>query len=459
MRPEGNPNLEIYLAEVRRYPVLSIEQQQTVFRFLRSGASLDDLRQDAGFGQYLSTGDEIYNYAFQQSQTLDEFAFRCNLGLVVSEARKFPRLPTLNLIQEGNVGLMRAIQRHDPELGKFTSYARLWIRGSILRAIPDLTRPTHIPYGMRRRLNMLIDIEEELERTSGVRPSEEQLRQEVHVRTGLSERSIKAIFEVMSFGFVLSTSLDRAIAPDSNNDFYSFVPDERVNVEAEALNTLETEELKNGKRPTQKEVAANMGKSIATAQRALRRLIAVGLLPIHPKDRRTVDESGFTEHTRNLDRMIEELLHQDPDLRNKELVGLLADPKRLGKKVSTLTIERSRLRLAALGRDQRRILEPSFYETLDAEVEVRLKTDATYAQIAEDLGQPLRRVKNSGFRLRRLGKTESRAVGQEVRQAVAKYLEEHKGEKINRSAIARQLGITRERVRQIYDDLISQELD
>ncbi|MBI2600128.1 sigma-70 family RNA polymerase sigma factor, partial [Candidatus Daviesbacteria bacterium] len=353
----GNSPLQTYLEEVSRYPVLNIDQQRSVFEHLRSGTSLDDLRQDITFAQYLSTEDKRYIYAFQQSQTPDEFAFRCNLGLVVSEARKYPRLSTLDLIQEGNIGLMRAIQRYDPNLGKFTSYARVWIKGSILRAIPDLTRPTHAPSGMRRRLNMLKDIETELEGESGVKPSEEQLRQEIHVRMGLSERSINTIFEVMSFGFVQATSLDRVIGPDSDVDLYNFIGDKRVDVEGEALNNVENEEYKRRKRPSAREAAANMGTSIPTAHRALRRLVEAGLLPFHPKDPRTVDETGLTEHTRRLDALVEETLKGNPKMRNNELVILLADPGRLGVTVSTVTIERSRLRLAEAGKADRRILD------------------------------------------------------------------------------------------------------
>lgn len=445
--------LQHYLAEVNCYPVLNRDQQRAVFRCLRAGASIDDLKRDVSFEPDIFPLDEQYAYAFQQSQTLEELAFRCNLGLVVKEARKYPRFPTLDLIQEGNLGLMQAVVKHNPELGNFTSYARWWIRGAMLKAMPDLLTSAHIPGSMRRRINTIRNIEAEFMMNFGQKPSEAQLCQQVYERTGLSGRAIDTVIGIISSGLMFAISLDSSVVPDSEATFYDFVPDQSVNVEEEALSVVENEEYRNRKRPSAREAAANMGKSIPTARRASRRLVEAGLLPLHPRDPRTVDETGFTEHTRNLDVLVEGLLKQDSTMRNKELVVLLSDPSRLGTRVSTLTVARSRLRLATAGKTQRRILPQLFYRELDTQVEGLLKSDLTYEQIADTLKQPIRRVKTAGSRLRKTGKAESRAGTTEIRDAVARYLEEHRGEKINRSGIARQFGITREWARQLYDAL------
>lgn len=466
---EKQSTLTIYLAEVNQYPRLNQEQQESLFRRLRVGASLDDLRTDKTFEPYLSEGNERYAYAFSQSQTLEEMAFRCNLDLVVSEARRYPRYPTLDLIQEGNIGLMKAIERHNPELGKFTSYARWWIRGAMFNVMPDLIRSAHIPSGMRRRINMVKDIETELSNTLGNKPSEQELRQAIHERTGLSRRTIDTVFEVMNSGVTNNfASLDEITGFEGDTTLYDFISDPDVDVEEETIARIErihniedpilieNEEYKSRRRPSAREAAIKMGRSLPTAQRALRRLVEAGLLPLHPRDPRTVDETGLTEHTRRLDALVEEILKGDPKLRNKEVVALLADPSRLGIKVSILTVERSRLRLADAGKAERRILNASFYEELDKQVEELLKTEATIGKIAEDLKQPKKRIQDSAHRLRKEGRAESRVKASGAREAVAKYLKEHTGEKINRSAIARQLGITRERVRQIYDQQQSQ---
>ncbi|MBI3486506.1 hypothetical protein HY025_06265 [Candidatus Daviesbacteria bacterium] len=447
--------LQLYLEEVELYPRLNIYQEQTLFRCLREERSIADLREDEAFGDALvDEVDHRYRYAFERSGTLEELIFRCNLDLVVREAMRYP-ISTLDLIQEGNLGLVRAIQRHDPDLGRLEAYARWWIKGAMFAAMPDIIRPVHIPKAMLQQIKGIRRMYTELQSSLERDPSEDELRKALQARADVSDATIATALELIHSGVMHPTSFDKAITPDNDSSLYDFIEDDNVDVQQEALRKVENEEYRTRPRPSAGETAKNMGVSIPTAHRALRRLVETGLLPLHPKDPRTVDETGYTQHTRMLDAMVEEIIMEDPSLRNKEVVTLLAAPDKLGKRVSILTVARARLRLASAGKTERRVLPISEYRKLDDHVEGLLKKGLTYKQIAEELNQPIRRVTSAGHRLRGAYRAESRAKSPDTRTAVKKYLDEYQGVKINFSEIARKLGVTRERIRQIYDQLNS----
>ena len=104
---------------------------------------------------------------------------------------------------------------------------------------------------------------------------------------------------------------------------------------------------------------------------------------------------------RDIDTLIEELLQQYPNLINKELIEFLADPDRLGRRVSWNTVANARRRLVSVGKAERRILPVSEYRTLLDQVQELKKKSMTNRQIAEELKQPFRRVKTAGYRLRK----------------------------------------------------------
>jgi len=88
------------------------------------------------------------------------------------------------------------------------------------------------------------------------------------------------------------------------------------------------------------QIAIKLHASTDTVMRVVRALKNEGLLPkIHPRDPRTADSHGKTLHTKQLDLLVFNLLSENPKLRNRELVELLAEPHRLGKKMTILTVE------------------------------------------------------------------------------------------------------------------------
>ncbi len=199
------------------------------------------------------------------------------------------------------------------------------------------------------------------------------------------------------------------------------------------------------------EYAESLGVSRITATRRLKLYRENGHLPMNPRDPRTVDESGLTAHTRQLDFLVEEAVRENPILRNKEIATSLADPEKLGKKVTTITISRSKRRLVESGRLQRSRLQLNEYREVDSQVKELLEKGLSDQEIADKLKQPKRRVTGSAYRSRKEGLAESRKGSLNV--DIEQYLRERSGEKINLSEVARKFGVGREWVRQIRNRL------
>src|SRR5918999_1097776 len=145
-----------YLDAIGRTPLLDAEQEVELSKAIEAGLYAQQLLD----GQ-LPTGDdnadkeELAELVEQGLQAKQRFV-EANLRLVVSIARKYPTdaLPFIDLIQEGNLGLMRAEEKFDYRRGyKFSTYATWWIRQAVTRAIADKGRTIRIPVHMVEKLN------------------------------------------------------------------------------------------------------------------------------------------------------------------------------------------------------------------------------------------------------------------------------------------------------------------
>jgi RNA polymerase sigma factor (sigma-70 family) len=165
-----------YLDAIGRTPLLDAEREVDLAKAIEGGLYAERLLEDGPIPEG-SSHEELVELAAAGLRAKQEFV-EANLRLVVSIARKYPTdaLPLIDLIQEGNLGLMRAVEKFDYQRGfKFSTYATWWIRQAIGRGLSHTARAIRLPVHVEEELSRLRRAERTLSRDLGREPQRDEL--------------------------------------------------------------------------------------------------------------------------------------------------------------------------------------------------------------------------------------------------------------------------------------------
>ncbi|NLJ65474.1 MAG: RNA polymerase sigma factor RpoD [Christensenellaceae bacterium] len=201
--------VRMYLKEIGKVPLLTAEEEVEI-------------------AKRIEAGDE---------SAKNELA-EANLRLVVSIAKRYVGrgMLFLDLIQEGNLGLMKAVEKFDYHKGyKFSTYATWWIRQSITRAIADQARTIRIPVHMVETINKLTRISRQLLQEYGRDPTPEEIANAM----GITEQKVRDIMKIAQE----PVSLETPIGEEEDSHLGDFIPDEDAPAPAEAASSALMKEL------------------------------------------------------------------------------------------------------------------------------------------------------------------------------------------------------------------------
>ncbi|MEO3976154.1 sigma-70 family RNA polymerase sigma factor [Streptomyces sp. CAU 1734] len=172
----------MYLDEIARTPLLDAAKEVELSQTIEAGVFARQIisgEVESGAGG--ATREELDALVAEGERAKDIF-IRSNLRLVVAVARRYPRsgLPLLDLIQEGNAGLVRAVEKFDYAKGfKFSTYATWWIRQAITRSIADQSRTIRLPVHLVEELGRIRRVQREFNREKGREPEPAEIASEL----------------------------------------------------------------------------------------------------------------------------------------------------------------------------------------------------------------------------------------------------------------------------------------
>jgi len=212
----------LYLKEMSRVPLLSKEEEQAIAKRIEQGRAakveLAHLDADPNPGR----ASEL-RMMIKEGEGAWEHLIKANTRLVVSIAKRFigRGVPFLDLIQEGNLGLIKAVEKFDYQRGfRFSTYATWWIRQSITRSIADQGRTIRIPVHMIDRIRELYRVNRQLEQTLGRKP----LAKEIASVMNLSVSKVQWIMRISW----LPLSLETPVGDEEDAELGMFVKDEET---------------------------------------------------------------------------------------------------------------------------------------------------------------------------------------------------------------------------------------
>ena len=208
----------VYLHEISRTPLLDAAKEVDLSKAIEAGLYASHLLAEDAIPEGVQR-EELEQLVAEGERAKDLF-IRANLRLVVSIARRYVRsgMPMLDLIQEGNTGLVRAVEKFDYERGfKFSTYATWWIRQAISRAIAQQERTVRLPVHLVEDVNRMRNVIRQLTREKGADPQPEQVAEALGV-------SVERVNELKRWSQD-TVSLDTPVGDDGDTNLGDLVAD------------------------------------------------------------------------------------------------------------------------------------------------------------------------------------------------------------------------------------------
>lgn len=279
----------LYLKEMARVPLLTTEEEISLATRLEAGK--DAARKLRNHPEHKRACE--WQLLVEDGIAARDHLIKANTRLVVSIAKKYMSrgVPFLDLIQEGNLGLMKAVEKFDYRKGfRFSTYATWWIRQTITRAIADQGRTIRVPVHMSDRIRRLYKVARQLEQEHGHKPSPEEIASIMQIDPRKVRWMLRVSWQPLS--------LENPVGEDEDSEFGQFIENDAVPSPAQTtydkmlhekieslLNTLTPREarilrlrfgLLNGRSHTLEEVGEKFGLTRERIRqiegRALRRL-------------------------------------------------------------------------------------------------------------------------------------------------------------------------------------------
>ena len=212
----------LYFRQMAQEPLLTAQEEIELAKRIEIGKDARHSMMAAGASElngmsWVSTMERLV----YEGQNAREHLGRANTRLVVSIAKRYmgQGLPFPDLIQEGNVGLMRAVDKYDYKRGnRFSTYATWWIRQAITRALAQKTRTIRIPLHMTERIRQMYRTAQNLEQSLGRRPSPEEIAFEMD----LPADSVRGMMDASQHAI----ALERPVGDDGDSEFGDFIEDQ-----------------------------------------------------------------------------------------------------------------------------------------------------------------------------------------------------------------------------------------
>jgi RNA polymerase sigma factor (sigma-70 family) len=218
--------VRVYLNEIGKVALLSAADEVDLSKRIEAGLYASHLL--SAHNSFTAARKRDLRLVVADGERAKDHLLRANLRLVVSLAKRYTGhgMPFLDLIQEGNLGLIRAVEKFDYTKGfKFSTYATWWIRQAISRAMADQSRTIRLPVHLVEQVNKLQRVRRELNQTLGREASHAEIGHELD----LTEERVRELID-LSRDLV---SLDQSVGADDDASLGDFIADQRTSSEAE----------------------------------------------------------------------------------------------------------------------------------------------------------------------------------------------------------------------------------